>query len=420
MTELSYVAVPLVLCALLFIILPLLSRRNDQHEVTQDNAQARKKANISAFKERMSELDAECALGEYDEGEVQRLKTDLQRRLLEDVGDLNKRATSNKVPLIVIIALLAFLPIASWLLYDKIGAADDLAVQQTYRALQQANSQAEATEIMTTLIGQLEARLDNGSRNPHYLMLLGRSQMQLQNFPAAADAFQRLMVQTGEDPMVMGSYTQALYLAGNRQLTAQVKRLAKRTLELQPFNSTVLGLMGMASYEDNDFAGAVDYWQRLLRVLEPGSDNARMIEQGIDQAKLRLAESGATSEQQGNQQQAVNAAAVMVDVSLADGMNAAAGDSVFIFARALNGPRMPLAVARLQVADLPAQVRLDDSMAMAPNLTLSSFDEVEVVARISKRGIANPGPGDLEGRSKPIQVKQQAASVAVSIANILP
>ena len=416
MTELSYVAVPLILCSLLFVILPLLSRRNDNAGIIQNNADERKKANITAFKERMSELEAECTAGEYDDAEIQRLKTDLQRRLLEDVSELDRRKANKKIPLLVIIMLLTFIPAASWLLYSKIGAADDLVIQQTYRNLQQARTQSEATTIIKTLISQIEDRLGAGIQNPHYLMLLGRSQMQLQNYPAATDAFQRLMVQTGEDPMVMGSYAQALYLAGNRQLTAQVERVALRTLELQPFNSTMLSMMGMASYERQDYAAAADYWQRLLRVLDPASDNARMIQQGVEQAKLKLAESG---EQPNTEQSPIKTAAIDVEVSLASDMKADLGDSVFIFARAINGPKMPLAVARLQVSELPASVRLDDSMAMAPNLTLSSFKEVEIVARISKRGIANPGPGDLEGRSKTIQVKQQSGPVTVSIASTL-
>ena len=427
MTEFSYVAVPLVLCSLLFIIVPLLSRRDTTVTEAETTQEDRRKANIAAFKERMAELDAECALGEYDEDETLRLKTDLERRLLDDVGTSTQKKAIHKAPAIFIAALIAFIPIASWLLYDKIGAADDLVIKETYKQLQHANSQEEAMAVMRQLVTQLEERLSHGEQNPHYLMLLGRSQMQLQNYPAAADAYQRLMVQTGEDPMVMGSYTQALYLAGNRQLSPQVIRLANRTLELQPFNSTVLGLMGMASYEKADYAAAADYWQRLLRVLDPASDNAQMIQQGIEQAKLKLAESGASTvvsapapSQAPTADNAASVAMVTVDVSIADGMSTTAADSVFVFARAVNGPRMPLAVARLQVRDLPTQVRLDDSMAMAPGLKLSSFEEVEVVARISKRGIANPSSGDLEGRSQPIRVKDHRGNIAVSIADVLP
>jgi len=414
MTELSYVAVPLLLLALLFVVLPLFARRSEEED--QPSESERKQANVRLFKQRMAELETEFSLGEYDEAEMARLKTDLERRLLDDVASIEAQGRSSKLPKGLAVAVLAFVPVASWLLYGKIGAADDLLIKDTYTKLQHAGSREEAGALMQTLVVQLDQQLKGGSDNPHYLMLLGRSQMQLQNYPAAADAFQRLMVQTGEDPIVMGSYTQALYLAANRTLTDQVKRLADRTLELQPFNSTVLGMMGMASYEEGNFAGAVDYWQRLLRVLDPESDNARMIQQGIDQAKLKLAEIGGEAPVESP---TVDVAEVQVDVSLAKGLSAAPGDSVFVFARAINGPRMPLAVARLQVSQLPAQVRLDDTMAMAPGLTLSSFDEVEVVARISKRGIANPGPGGLEGKSSPLKPKEHSGTVAVSIASVL-
>lgn len=118
----------------------------------------------------------------------------------------------------------------------------------------------------------------------------------------------------------------------------------------------------------------------------------------------------------GSDQAAPAAASVKVSVSLspATAKKAQPTDAVFIFARAANGPRVPLAVVRKQVKDLPATVVLDDSTAMSPQMKLSSVPEVVVVARVSKSGDAMPHAGDFEGTSEP--VKTFGGNVAVRIA----
>lgn len=94
---------------------------------------------------------------------------------------------------------------------------------------------------------------------------------------------------------------------------------------------------------------------------------------------------------------------VAVKLSPALAGKAAAGDTVFIFARAAQGPKMPLAIVRKQVKDLPITVTLDDSMAMVPDMKMSSFPQLVIGARVSKSGDAIPKSGDLEGYAPPLQ-----------------
>jgi len=91
---------------------------------------------------------------------------------------------------------------------------------------------------------------------------------------------------------------------------------------------------------------------------------------------------------------------------------------VFVFARAAEGPRMPLAIMRFQVKDLPAKFHLDDSMAMSPAAKLSNHPNVIIGARVSKSANATPQPGDLQGASKP--VKAGATGVTVIIDQLVP
>jgi cytochrome c-type biogenesis protein CcmH len=113
---------------------------------------------------------------------------------------------------------------------------------------------------------------------------------------------------------------------------------------------------------------------------------------------------------------AADAPAVKLSPAIAS--KAAPNDVVYVFARAVNGPRMPLAIVRKQVKDLPATIVLEDSQGMGQGMmTLSTAPEVVVVARVSKSGMANAQNGDLEGMSAP--VKKGTKSISVSIDKVL-
>ena len=408
MTTLGVVALALVLLALLFVILPLLPS-----SAAAQGAVARDSANVAMFEERLAELETERELGLYSDSEFDQLKQALTRHLLEDTNATQEGPRGRiGLPLPVTVSIILFLPLMAWYLYDSLGAAGDLALAEDIEAFQQVQSQQEALKQLALLAPKLEQRLTERPGNSHYLMLLAQARMELREYPAAVEAYRRLMGLAGEDPTVMGRYAQALYLAEGRKLTEQVRSLADRTLELQPFNTTVLGMMGMASFERADFAGAVDYWQRLLRVLNPQSPNAQMIQRGIEQARAQMV---ATGQQPAAGETAAPAVAINVAVRLSGHLNAPADASVFVFARAINGPKMPLAVARFPVSELPKSVVLNDAMAMMPSLKLSNFEQVEIVARVSSQGIANPSPGDLEGQAGPVATQDSGEIVELLI-----
>jgi len=171
-----------------------------------------------------------------------------------------------------------------------------------------------------------------------------------------------------------------------------------RALEIDPNNLKALALAGTVAFQRKDFAGAAAYWQRMLPHLPADSEDVRTIQQNINEAKSLSGK-----------------AALRGTVRIAPELKgkAAPDDTVFVFARAAEGPPMPLAVAKTRVRDLPYSFQLDDSMAMTPALKLSAFPRVIVAARVSRSGTATAQPGDLQGVSAP--VANDATTVTVVI-----
>jgi hypothetical protein len=107
---------------------------------------------------------------------------------------------------------------------------------------------------------------------------------------------------------------------------------------------------------------------------------------------------------------------VTVAPQVASKVDAAA--TVFVFARAASGPRMPLAIVRAPAGKLPMDFTLDDSQSMAPGMKLSSAEAVRIEARISRSGNAMPQPGDLVGTSG--IVKPGTHGVKIVVDKVLP
>ena len=420
MPEFVLVALVLALLASFFVLSPLMMNRSEQQS-------SREGMNIRVFKQRLAELEADCDNRHITENEFLQLKTELERRLLEEVPAAGKPVANSagaiqRPSLTTPLLLALLLPLVAWGVYQQTGAKADWEIAQTLKDVRhQAAAGKDIKAGEQRLLEQLTARLESRPENPHYLMMMGRTQMEMENYPAATDAYQRLALIHPEDPAVLAQYAQSLYLSSGRQLTPKVQSISDKALSLNPQQPTVLGLLGIASFEAGNYQQAIKYWQQLLPMLGPVSPNRQMITAGIEQAKTLLAESGVVIEDEAKPVTANaggNAAAnasLTLQVSVADHLQVDANASVFVYARAVAGPRMPLAVARLRVADLPSTVILDDSMAMAPGLNLSSFEQVEVIARISKNGIANRGPGDWEGVQGPVQVADTLEPLALVI-----
>jgi len=407
MVETLLIPLMLIVLAVFFLLSPVMMNRSLQRS-------SRSGVNIEFFKSRLSELESDRARGILDDDEFEQLKIELERRLLDEADSGHTAPSAHvKTSFKTAIMLALLIPIVAVVVYQQTGAKADWDIAQTLKNMRLKTADGEAAETdVKQLIMQVEERLEQRPDNGSYLMLLANQQMGLRNYPAAAAAYQRLRTIYPDDASVLAQYAQAMYLSSDRTLTTKVTDMAELALRQDPQQPTVLSMLGMAHFEQGDYQRAIDYWQRLLPSLGPVSPNRKIIMAGIEQAKSRLGSSDTTSI---DRPDVIKNASIQLWVSIDEGIIASSDSVVFVFARSASGPRMPLAVAKLTVADLPVILTLDDSMAMAPGLNLSSQKEIEVVARIAKNGIANPGPGDIEGRVGPIKLEEVDGVVAIAI-----
>ncbi len=271
-------------------------------------------------------------------------------------------------------------------------------------------------EQVEAMIETLSARVKDNPNDAESWALLGRAQTVLGRHGEAVPALQKAVALRADDATLLTEYADALAVVNGRNLDGEPSRLLAQALAIEPDNAKALLLSGMHAFQQKDYAKALTQWEKVVQ-LAPGGELAQQLQGVIAQARQRAAgealaaASAATITAAG--------AAVSGTVTLAPALAAKArpDDTVFIFARAAEGPRMPLAILRKQVKDLPLAFTLDDSMAMSPAAKLSSTPRVVVGARISASGQATPQPGDLQGFSAP--VAPGAAGLAIQITDVV-
>ncbi len=236
--------------------------------------------------------------------------------------------------------------------------------------------------------------------------MLGKTHMIMERYPEAAKAYAKLAELQPREAQVFADYADAQTMAQGQTLTGKAGELIAQALKLDPNNSKALHLAGFAAQEAGKLKDAIAHWEKLIALLPPESRDVAVLQQSLAEMKQQM--SGQISASTG--------ASVSGQVRLAATLKgqAAPQDTLFIFARAVEGPKMPLAMLRVQVKDLPVNFSLDDSMAMSPQMKLSNFPQVVIVARVSKSGTAVPQPGDLEGVSAPVKLGAKHVAIEIS------
>ncbi len=370
----------LLLVALGFLLIPVLRGQRAQRE------EDRTALNVVLYQERLSELQGQQEEGVLSAMQIQSARDEAARELLADTEGAEKARTARLgKPWLLLAAVLV--PVLGMGAYLQLGASDKVELSREFS--QPPTSLADMTQ-------RLERTVQAQPDSSESLYFLARSYM-AQNRPGdAAQMFERAAGLAGRPPELLGQWAQALYFASDKHFTPQVQVLTDEALKADPREVTSLGLLGIAAFETERYQAAVDYWTRLLNVLPAQDPSRSALEGGIARARENL-KTGAKPALA-----ASRAASIKVRVDLAAALKdkVQPRDSVFIFARAVDGPPAPLAVKRITVAELPAEVELSDADAMMPQLKLSNFPQVQLVARVSRAG--QPTTGEWVGRSQPL------------------
>ena len=374
--------------ALWLVLRPLLARR-------ERGSVSRRAANIAIHRDQLRELDADLGAGKIAPADHERARSELESRLLEDADaaqDAVPRRGGRGVAVLVGLAV----PACALAIYVLIGSPN--AVDS------RADAHALSAGQIEDMVGRLAARLRENPEDADGWKMLGRSYAVLGRFPEAVDAYSKAAVRAPRDAQLLADFADALAMARGQNLQGEPEQLIRRALEIDPQNLKALALAGTVAFERKDFKAAADTWQRMLPLVPPDSEDARTVRENVEEAR-KLAGAGPVAKHPG----------LRGTVRLSPKLKGkfAPGDTVFIYARAAEGPAMPLAVLRRSARELPVDFALDDSLAMAPGMAISAHPRVVISARVSRSGNAKPEPGDLQGASKP--VANDARSVDVLI-----
>ena len=407
MTLFWALAAALTAAALAFLLPPLLRLRT----AAPDDRVA---ANAAIYREQLEELAADLQRGAIGKEEFERASREIERRIVAEHAAGGPQAAQYRPLLAAAIAIGLGLPLLAGVGYWKLGNPEGL--QNVATAADEAHKLTGAQ--MEALVERLAERMEQSPDNAEGWALLGRSLNALGRHERAAAAYAKAAQLLPQNADILADYADALAMARGRNLEGEPFALVKRALAADPDHVKALALAGTAEFERRNYPGAIAYWERILKVVPPDSEFTRSVIGSIAEARELAGVAAAPGKTTPGKTAKAPAkgvslvGTVSLDPSLA--AKAAPGDTVFILARPAEGSRMPLAIARVTVAQLPYRFNLDDSMAMAPGATISSHAQITVVARVSKAGSAAPQKGDIEGSIGPVAPGASGLKVVLS------
>ncbi len=395
-------AIGLLLLALLILLPPIL-----RVQVT-DQADDRQKQNIDIARDKKNGLDSQLAQGELNQEEYDNTLLDLQTALALDLENIEASDPGQQGRWVVWLLAVA-IPILSFGLYFQLGEYGVIKNPALAQVPVDTQAQNQLTDLSFEEIEELiKQRLRNNPEDAEGWFVLGKTYMARQKFDKAITAYQRTYDLVGEEPGVMFSLADALAMQNDGAMQGKPEQLVRRGLEISPQDPTGLWLAGLAAEQRQDYKGAHASWSQLMPLIQNDPESSTEVRELIQLLEQR------------DPQLSASVAVVRIlnlSISLADNLRhfAAPGDSVFVYAKAMDGPPMPLAVKRLTVQDLPADVTLSDSDAMIQTMKLSSFARVIVGARVSISGNPVAQPGDLFVESGGIDSSNPPPKIELSI-----
>ncbi|CAH9057179.1 c-type cytochrome biogenesis protein CcmI [Pseudoalteromonas holothuriae] len=402
----------LTLLAILFVVVPFLRREKVLKVDNEANAQR-----IDIYQQRFNELQVELDNQRIDTQLYQESILELKRRLLNELSP-EKQLNSKGNNRIFALTGLLFTLAVSGVFYQFMGSQQQIenwydAIEKLpeygERAVLQQGEVLSANELQAFALG-LRTKLANSGDDAVAWMLLGRVAMSLNDYQMAKQAFDKALKMDPNNHNILINYSQVLLIEGSEAGMNRAARLLAKVLKSEPTNIDAISLLALIAYEKQDWLEAKTAFEVLLANMQKNDPRYAMIEQRIAQIEEKI-----TPVQQ------AKPISLTVKVALDSTLQTQLPEqgTLFVFAKAVDGPAMPLAVAKLTNFNLPLTVTLDDSMAMMPSLKLSNYQDVVITARISKDSSVMTQEGELEGLSQIISLAENSKEAFVEINRII-
>ncbi len=404
------IAALLVFVGLVFVVLPLL--RSQNKSIT-----SRVEINKSIYQSKIDELRSDLDKNLLDHDEYEHAVEDLQKTLLLDAEESDQKEVKSGGNAIIISLLVVILPISSLFIYKEVSTKKS---DEEIAELKTASSQVKT---MQESILNLEQKLKEDPENVDGWRMLGQSYFVIQQYEQSKNAYAKaadLLNQADPEVLVLLAEASAF---SNQQLFADYEEsLLNKALSINPKHERGLWYAGYSDYTNSRFKEASEHWGELLKLVPADRPDVKdslvkFLNDARSQAGLpALAESEVVSDDADSKR------SINVSVQLSENVNelASSGDTLFVYARAVSGPKMPLSLARYKVSDLPVTVNLTKEMAMLPAMDIDTFEQVEVLARISKSGQAISQPGDLISSGVVVNFSQSnSADVQLEINSVV-
>jgi len=409
----------LLVVAVAFVLFPLF-------QVKRPAGVDRKRVNLELFRERTVILEQQLAEDSIDSVEMETQLVELQQNLLSDIDDPSDPAVQvNGVSAVdvskktmdwrvVVLMAAMFVPLFALLIYTDLGfskgaISDVLAADRISEV--DPNDEASVADMVEALEQTLSRKPDNDRTR----FMLGQSYLRLSRFAEAVSVFEAMRMKYPADGNIAARFAEALFLAEGEVITGPVREAIDRVLAINPHSVGMLEILAMDAFRRNDLATAKTHFQHAVEFAEPS--RVAVIRRVLAQLPgSDFDDTGKTASLNSTVQSSLMKS-VSVLVELSSDVVLSEPASVFVFARAVAGPPMPLAVRKLSSEQLPALVELTEEMAMFPGMSLKDFSEVVLVARISESGVANPSPEDFEVTSQVIQLDQVDGVIKLQISH---
>lgn len=395
--------------ALCFLLIPLWSRVK---HVAQNNDES---VNILLAQQKMQALNEELDNGVITQTQFDALQNELMLHLHQDLSSERKHTLDENKGRWLALPIAVFVPLLSLAFYSIKGDLRAFDVP----TVTAAGTPKTAADI-NAMVEKLAQKMAQNPQDPQGWIMLARSYKVLKRYPDAVDALRKARVLLGDDPQILLQLADVLAMQNGGSLLGEPADLVANALARDANNDMGLWLSGLAKAEAGQFKAAIKDWQTLQTHYKANEEDYAQVQKLIDEASEALNEASGASTPAA-QPPVATGKTLHLAIALDDKFKAQVNenDTVFIYAQPVQGGKMPLAVVKKQVKELPLEVTLDDSMAMMPTMTLSSVANVQLSARVSKSGNATPQSGEPIGK-KQVSTLVDSGVIPLIISDTVP